>query len=131
MKNITPKVLEKDIQREICEWLAQCNFFFWRQNTTPIFGMSGSGTKSFRSMPKYAIKGLPDIIVLHEGIFIGIEVKRPTHTNKRKDQEETGQKIIDNGGFYFIARSLEEAKYKTMKIITSETDEDFFPTSQP
>src|SRR3990172_5737136 len=96
------RILEKDIQREICEWLEKNNYFFWRQNTMPVFAMSGSGTKRFRAMPKYALKGLPDIMVIYEGIFIGLEVKRPSHINKREEQEITGAKIKANGGQYFV-----------------------------
>lgn len=57
------KLLEKesDIQRAICDCLALKKHFFWRQNTTPIFDPT---KKTFRKMPKYSLKGVPDIIVL-------------------------------------------------------------------
>lgn len=118
------KILEKDIQREICEWLAKNGFFFWRQNTMPVFAMSGSGTRKFRAMPKYALKGLPDIMIISQGTFIGLEVKRPKHINKREEQEITGAKIKENGGHYFVVNSL--AQVQDIFDIGQ-----FFPTSQP
>lgn len=73
-KNIK-KELEKDIQNACCQYLALKKYFFWRQNTTPIYNIS---LKMFRSMPKYAKKGVPDIILIHkERGTIYLEVKRP------------------------------------------------------
>ncbi len=56
----------------ICEYLALKGYFFWRQNTQPIFDKG-----KFRRMPKYAKKGVPDIILLKNGSVIFLEVKRP------------------------------------------------------
>ncbi len=100
-------MLEKDIQRLICDYLAIKGYFFWRQNNTPIFGMSGSGERRFRSLPKYTPRGIPDIIVLSRGKFIGIEVKRGG-MKLRPEQAEFGAKLVANGGVYVVANCLEQ-----------------------
>lgn len=103
---------ESDIQRDICDYLHACNYFFWRSNNIPVFG---------RALPKYAARGLPDICILWRGVFIGLEVKRPKsdmrEANGRKVregtlskfQDEFGAKIMFNDGEYALVRSLEEA----------------------
>lgn len=104
------KKLEKDIQREICDWLHSEDYFFWRQNTTPIFQHGDGGRDRFRAMPKYALKGLPDIMCLCDGRFIGMEVKVPDYWKRPDAQIEIQDKFQDNGGYYSIVTSLEEAK---------------------
>ena len=104
-------ILEKDIQRAICDWLAtQKHLFFWRQNNTPVHGRLGHGGEvRFRKLPKYALPGVPDIFVVNGGAFIGLEVKTP----KRKlstAQSIFGMKLLDNGAFYYCVHSLDEVK---------------------
>ncbi len=70
---LKPKRLEVDIQREICDYLASKQYFFWRQNNIPVINKNGS----FRAMPKYSKKGVPDIIlILYGGTVVFLEVKR-------------------------------------------------------
>lgn len=98
--------LEKDIQNEICEWLKENNYFFWRQNNTPIFGRNNAGKMTFRSMGKYAMKGLPDIFILFKGWIIGLEVKRTNGIALRPDQSVFRDRIESNGGLYFKVSEL-------------------------
>lgn len=113
------KKLEKDIQREICDWLYSKGVFFWRENTIPVFQRDNRGAR-FRAMPKYAIKGLPDIMCVRDARFIGLEVKRPNRntgdraskyaaTGSTPAQLSAAEKIRANGGFYHIVTSLAEA----------------------
>ena len=115
------KVLEKDIQREICDWLWENGFFFWRSNNVPVFGRSNDGVKRFRALPKYTPKGLPDIIVIHKGVFHGIEVKRP-NCKLRPEQLEFSKKVSVNGGKYHLAFSL-----KDVMNISDFSRKDFVP----
>lgn len=105
------KVLEKDIQREICEYLESEKVFFWRQNNVPIFGRNNAGKMTFRSMSKYTPKGLPDIMILHNGSFIGIEVKRDNTRKPSEEQIHIGAKFFINGGFYYVVSSRKEVEY--------------------
>lgn len=100
--------LESEILKEICEWLFSNGYFFWRANNTPQLGRFGAnGEVRFRSLPKYTPRGVPDIICLHKGKFIGLEVKRPgmqlsTH------QVGFGVRVALAGGKYEVVHSLEE-----------------------
>ncbi len=107
---ITGGILEKDIQKQICEWLEQNNFFFWRNNTV---GLYNPRKKLFMAMPKYSVAGLPDIMIINRGRLIGLEVKRPTHRGSSAvttdNQNKVKIKFLTNGAFYFLVTSLEEA----------------------
>lgn len=104
------KILEKGIQREICDYLHSKGFFFWRNNTTPALGrFDKQGGYRFRSMPKYSLKGVPDIIVIFEGRFIGIEVKRDKGTLS-DDQLKFSSQCFLAGGNYILVHSLAELK---------------------
>ena len=106
------KKLEKDIQREICDWLFERGYFFWRVNNTPIFDKG-----HFRPLPKYTPRGIPDIIVIIDGHFIGLEVKRAlVHHNDSvrgvlsPHQKAFGEKVMANGGTYAVVTNLAEAR---------------------
>ncbi len=107
IKKENKEPLEKDIQNEILDWLSNRELFFWRSNNIPVFSRSNDGVKRFRSLPKHTPRGLPDIIIVHQRNFIALEVKRPGG-KVRPEQREFGDKVIKNGGHYFIVTSLKE-----------------------
>jgi hypothetical protein len=97
-------IKETDIQGSICDYLALKRYFFWRTNTTPIFD---SRRKAFRAMPKYARKGVSDILLLKEGILHAIEVK----TDKGMlsfDQKQFQDDVEAHGGIYLITHSIDD-----------------------
>jgi len=109
------KPLEKDIQREICEYLSENNYFFWRSNNIPVFGMNNGGKKTFRSLPKFTPRGIPDIILLHDGKFIGFEVKRPGE--KLKPDQIIFKNNCDNARVdYFEVHSIDEVKKALIQV---------------
>lgn len=65
---------ESHIVSSICDYLAARRYFFWRQNTYGIFDTT---TQRHRALPKHSMRGVPDIILIREGAFIGLECKRP------------------------------------------------------
>lgn len=99
--------LESEIQNMLCEYLALKRRFFWRNNNVPIFDHI---TKSYRAMPKYAMKGVADIIVINDGGFVTfLEVKRP------KGKQSEDQIAFENlckkwGAEYHIVWSIEHLK---------------------
>jgi len=95
---------EKDIQLAICDYLARKKHMFWRQNTGGVFEVR---TGSFRPMPKYSMNGVPDIIVIKDGFFIGLEVKRK-NTKQSPAQKEFENRCKEAGGEYHIVRSIED-----------------------
>lgn len=100
--------LEKEVQNTICEYLVAKEFFFWRNNVIPVFGRNNGGKMAFRSMGKYSMKGLPDIIIIKNGKFVGVEVKRQGITALRPEQENFKNLCIKNNTYYIVVHSLEE-----------------------
>lgn len=107
MKEKTGKVLESDVQRLICDFLAYKGLFFWRSNNVPIYARSGDGKMRFRALPKYTPKGLPDIICIRNGHFIALEVKREG-CKQTPDQILIQNEIEDNGGYYYVVTGLSD-----------------------
>jgi hypothetical protein len=97
---------EGEALRAICDYLALKRVFFWRQNTAPTYDPI---RKTFRSMPKYAMKGVPDLIAIKDGKFIGIEVKA-AKGKMSPEQAEFGRLCVKNGGEYFVARSIDDVQ---------------------
>jgi len=142
------KTVEGKLQDEICKYLDGEDYFnrtwikdpnkalvlknrerhehmkfkgiFWRQNVAPTVQKGKDGSMLFRRMPKYALSGIPDIIVIKQewnyhlhpsdpprlGLFYGIECKQPG--KKRSD----GQKIFAKycPGVHVLATSLDDVK---------------------
>jgi hypothetical protein len=102
------KESESDIVRSICDYLALRKHLFWRQNTAPAVQKSAEGWR-FRRMPLYALKGVPDIIVIKppHGQFVGLEVKRQ-EGRLSPEQKEFEAACQAQGGQYHVVRSIEE-----------------------
>ena len=103
---------ETEVVRECCEWLQKQGVLFWRSNNLAVFG---------RSLPKFTPKGLPDINVIINGQYAGIEVKREGSETERENsgrrvragllspfQAEWGAKLTMHNAKYEIVRSVEE-----------------------
>jgi hypothetical protein len=91
---------EKDIQKNILEYLEIKRIFHYRNNTGSFVSPTG-GYYSFGAT------GSPDIICVINGIYTGLEVKRP------KGKQSENQKIFqDNlekaGGKYYLVYSLDD-----------------------
>jgi hypothetical protein len=103
---------ESEVVREICDWLHNNEYFFWRSNNIPAPG---------RAMPKYTPRGLPDVFVVVEGIMVGVEAKREGSDTEREkngrkvrvgklsgEQADFGTALILNGSKYIVVHSLNE-----------------------
>lgn len=97
-KKSTP---ESIVLREVCEYLESTGVTFWRQNNIPVFDPRQG---LFRKMPKWCIKGVPDIIVLRNGIIHFIEVKAPKGVLS-PDQKKFKIMVEKEGAMYFVVRS--------------------------
>lgn len=100
---------ESDIQSSICEYLELRRHCFWRVNNIPAFTKNSNGSITMRRLPKFTPRGLPDIIVVRKGKFIGLEVKKPK-TYQSKEQKEFEQRLKDAGAEYYVVRSIEDAQ---------------------
>jgi hypothetical protein len=98
--------MESEIQRAICDYLALRKVFFFRCNNQPIFD---AARKVFRALPKYTMKGIPDIIAIKDGRFISIEVKG-RKGQLSPDQVEFGRLCMRNGAEYIVAKSIDDVQ---------------------
>ncbi len=73
----------------------------------------------YRAMPKFTPKGLPDVMIIFRGKFVGVEVKVPHFWKYTPDQKFIKEQIIANGGRYHLITSLEMMK-KVMKGFYSD-----------
>jgi hypothetical protein len=100
--------LEKNIQNAVCEYLQLKKHFFWRQNNTPIAQKDKFGRYFFRKMSKYAMKGIPDIMVITDGGYaVFLEIKRPSE-RLSLDQEIFKKKCEDKGCEYYRITSVDQ-----------------------
>ncbi len=102
IRTIEPK--EGTIQSRVLNYLARKKHFFWRNNTTGIYDPK---TKRYRKMPKYAKPGAPDIILIKDGFFIGLEIKKKGGYQS-KDQKEFEKGVKAAGGEYYVIRKVED-----------------------
>lgn len=98
------KILEKDIQKLILEWLRWQKVFCWKMNNSAVY------IKSKDRYMKSPLRGVSDILgIINGGTFLAIEVK----AEKGKvspEQQEFIDNITKNGGIAFVARCLEDVK---------------------
>lgn len=99
---------ESSLLSAVCDYLAyrqkQCGYIFWRANNVPVYMPD---QKRFRAMPKYSMKGIPDVIVIQEGQFIGLEVK-PKGKYQSPDQKYFEQISKKAGAEYHVIRSVDD-----------------------
>jgi Holliday junction resolvase len=98
------KLLEKDIQKQIVDYLTIKGWYLIRVNSGAQFVES----KGKKRMIRLAPAGTPDIIACSpEGRFYGIEVKRPGNKPTQL-QKETLQRITATGGVGMWVTSVDE-----------------------
>ena len=90
--NLSRGLLENKVQRQVISFLEAHRVYHFR------FQAQGN------------LNGLPDIICLYKGKFIGLELKREKGGSPTLLQERKIKAINDNGGIGAIVRSVEEVK---------------------
>ena len=93
---------EKDIQKQILEFLDFKRILAYRQN-------SGAFVDKAKHFYRFAsIDGLPDIVAIIGGRYIAIEVKKPG--GKMRDSQKTFREALEeSGGLYWLFDSLDVA----------------------
>jgi hypothetical protein len=100
---------ESAIVASICAYLEARGHFFYRHNQIAVPIFNEGGARAFRRFPKYSRRGVPDIILVKDGTYIGIECK--TERGKISDDQTLfAQDLVDAGGKYFIVRSIEDVE---------------------
>lgn len=105
---MTIKRTEAMIQRAILEYLNHIpGCYFFRAGSGAFQTAAGRYVKTGRP-------GVPDIICLFKGRFIGVEIK--TETGRQSNSQKQAEKdILSAGGEYHIVRSISDIR----KIICS------------
>ena len=99
--------LEKEISDEICSFLAKQDIFFWREE----MGKTNDGRRRKYALRKNTFRGMPDILCLIDGTLVCFEIKSPyNRKGLRPEQKLVREKIMANGGKYFLVRTVEEVK---------------------
>src|SRR3990167_6629608 len=94
------KLLEGSLQRTIIEYLRLRRIFHYRQNT-------GAFKTERGGFYRFGVSGAPDIVVVVNGRYIGLEVKMGR--NKQSiAQKKFQQELEQAGGLYWLVHSLED-----------------------
>src|ERR1700735_952353 len=99
-----PEVPEREIQRQILDWLKHKRIWSFRNNVIAV-GAEYKGKKRFI---RSGLPGSPDIYALRKGQLFGIEVKTKSGVQSRV-QIEFETEFTAAGGIYGIVRTLDEA----------------------
>ena len=97
------KISEKHIQKAILDYLAYKKIFHYRQNSGAFKTESGG------YMRTASVSGLPDIVAIKDGIYIGLEVKTATG-RQSEEQREIQDRITAAGGLYLVVRSVDDVR---------------------
>jgi len=85
-------MIESDVQKNIISYLRHKRVYH------------------FRFQAQSNLNGLPDIICLYKGFFLGLELKREKGGAPTQLQLKKIKAINDNGGIGVIVRSVEEVE---------------------
>jgi hypothetical protein len=96
---------EAQIQRAICEYLTWKKHLFWRNNAVARF----DPVRNVHYKPLYTPKGLPDIMLIRSGCFVGLEVKADKG-RQSQEQKEFERRVKEEGGEYYLVRSVEDVQ---------------------
>lgn len=95
-----------DLTKAVMKKLNKAGIFAWTQNNTPIFDPKlNHGYGAYRSHG--SLKGVPDIICILAGQFVGIEIKAGKD-RLSADQLLFKKRCERSGGKYIVARSVDD-----------------------
>ena len=99
---------EHDLQCAICDYLDIRRVCYWAVPN----GGKRSKTESARFKKEGVKSGIPDLTIVHDGMYYGLEVKKPkTLTPKgrlSKNQKEMIEKIESAGGDVKVVYSVQD-----------------------
>lgn len=97
------KLLEKDIQRTIIEYLGYKKVFHYRNNSRAIKLPRRGG----EGLYFFGTPGSPDVVAVIKGQYVGIEVKTDKG-HQSPIQEQFQERLEKAGGRYILARSVDD-----------------------
>ena len=96
------KEKESDIQKSIIDYLTMKGHFFWRNN-------SGATKMPNGRFVHFGLAGSPDIILIKDGWFVGLEVKTKGG-RLSASQKEFQKKCSEHGAEYYVVRSIDDVQ---------------------
>lgn len=106
---------ENEVEIAACHYFKSKKLFLWKQ---PQSGYYDAARKCFRKQTSiFARNGIPDILMVYKGHFIGVEMKSSTGTQSSEQKLFESDLRSFGGGLYFVCRSLEDAKNIYLAII--------------
>lgn len=94
-----------------CEYLAYKKYFFFRINNAPVYDANldrkTNGRTKFRKPPKYSVKGVSDLMVVHKSRCYFIEIKAPKGVQS-EDQKKFEKNVTDQNVAYLLVRSVQD-----------------------
>ncbi len=100
------RMRESEIQKSILDNLRWRGFLAFRCQPAPIPVRKGRTIIGFRRADAFNV-GMPDIVCVIQGKFVGIEVKSKLG-RQRTEQLEWQLRIEKAGGIYILAKSWDE-----------------------
>ena len=116
--------VEHQIQKAICDYLDLTGLCYW--------AVPNGGNRNVITAKKLKTEGVkpgvPDITIISQGRYLGLEVKKPKTTTAKgrlsKNQKRMIKKIEEAGGHVEVIYSLEEAIKIVEKLLYS-IDKDY------
>lgn len=109
MTKPTRMAKESEILNVCIEYLFSLGGLFWRNNNGAVYDPI---RKTFRTLPRGCIKGIPDILGVYLGVPVAIEVKTPKTINLKTDtimnQIAFIKRFNECGGKATMVSSLDE-----------------------
>jgi len=102
------RVREKDIENLILKYLNILpSTFAWKNNSTGVFDEKRGCYRSSKN--KWAINGVSDILGIHHGRCLAIEVKTKSGVTS-DEQQQFIDRINKEGGIAGVARSIADVR---------------------
>lgn len=98
---------ESQLELSVCRYFEHRGLFFWK---APRAGFFDTTRNRFRKhVNPFVLNGTPDLIVVHQGRFIGVEIK--TRAGKQTASQKAFEpRLRKAGGHYYTCRSLDDAE---------------------
>lgn len=107
MARSTLRASESAIELAICHLLKANKYTFWK---IPMAGYFDASKGRFRKHASpFVGVGMPDIVVILKGLFIGLECKA-LNGKVSEIQKARHDEIRNAGGLVYVVRSVEDAK---------------------
>lgn len=99
-----PTRLEKEVKKEVFEYLQLKGHFWWASNNVGIF----DPRKGIHRLPGIGfVPGIPDCNLLKDGVYYAIELKA-TKGRQSDNQKSFQRKVEAAGGVYLLVRGIDD-----------------------